>query len=392
MTSLFILGFLEFVRGALVFSVLPLYGQFVAGFNLGIIGAAISLHYLLDNIFRLPAGWLTDRFGQRWLLAGGIVISTVGISLIYFHWNPVSFVLGAGLFGLGVSPVWPAVMSAVAARMPAQQVGGALSKVFIAWLVGSGLGPLVMNFTIGRSYNIVFLILLGAMAIGLLFTVTAELPPVAKKRALAPLNFLRELYQELVSLRLLYPGMFIQTMSIGILMPVIAIYALRIFGLSTQQLNYVLIGGGAFTVFLLIPAGKTIDRFGIKGPLVGGFLLAAICLFLLPMQRVISGALIVGAFLGTAYAFILPAWNGLMAWAVTPEKRGTMWAVFMTIEGLGTATGAFIGGKIGYVFGYQAPFFASALLLFTMAIFYAFGILERLMNNRNQDKLLKKIV
>ena len=47
MAPLFVLGLLEFVRQALVVSIIPLYGQLVAGFSLGTIGTAIFLLYLV---------------------------------------------------------------------------------------------------------------------------------------------------------------------------------------------------------------------------------------------------------------------------------------------------------------------------------------------------------
>ena len=91
----------------------------------------------------------------------------------------------------------------------------------------------------------------------------------------------------------------------------------------------------------------------------------------------IDYALLVGAMIGIAYSLILPAWNGLMARAVSPEKMGTMWAVFMTIEGMGTAAGAYIGGKVGDNFGQQAPFLVSAFVLATMVIFYVSGNIDK---------------
>ncbi|MDI6812832.1 MAG: MFS transporter, partial [Desulfitobacteriaceae bacterium] len=125
--------------------------------------------------------------------------------------------------------------------------------------------------------------------------------------------------------------------------------------------------------------GKLSDRLGVKGPLVAGFFAAAICLALLPLQRAVFPTLVVGAFLGSSYSLILPAWNGLQAKVVSPEKRGTMWAIFMTIEGIGTATGAFIGGKVWEGFGHAAPFFVSAGVLAVMAVFYSFNNLQKLM-------------
>ena len=216
MAPLFVLGLLEFARGALVISLIALYGQFVAGFNLSIIGTAISLLYLLDNLFRLPAGWLTDRWGGKWLISVGIVISAFGILLIYMHWNASFFILGAGLFGLGVAPVWPAVISGIAARMPLHHIGEALSKVFIAWLVGAGAGMVVINYLIGYSYVIAFAILWLVLAIAMLLTVIGNLPRIVPEKISSTSAFLKELSKELISLRILYPGMFVQTMSIGL--------------------------------------------------------------------------------------------------------------------------------------------------------------------------------
>lgn len=378
MSQLWVLGLLEFIRGALVFSLLPLYGRFGAGYSLGVIGTAISLQYLMDNVFRLPAGWVTDRFGGKWLMSGGILLSSLGVYLLSTTKNPMFFVIGAALFGLGAAPVWPVVISGVAAKMPVHQISEALSKVFMAWLVGAGMGPVVINFMIERSYNFAFVGLYGVFVIALIVAVNGDLPRIEDKHNFSTSTFFKELWQELTSLKILYPGMFVQTLSVGILMPVIAIYVRTVFGFSAQQFSYLLIGGGAFTVLLLIPAGRIADRVGIKGPLVGGFAVAAVSLVLLPMQRLITYALMVGAVLGISYSFILPAWNGLMARAVSPEKRGTMWAVFMTIEGVGTAIGAYIGGKVYETFGHQAPFFASAFFLASVTVFYVFGNLNKL--------------
>lgn len=382
MNPLFVLGLMEFVRGALVFSILPLYGQFAAGFSLETIGTAISLHYLLDNVFRLPAGWVTDRFGGKMLVAAGIVVCSLAVGLMYYHLNTFSFLLGAAVFGFGISPVWPVVISGISAKMPANQMGEALSKVFMAWLIGAGAGPVIVNFVIGKSYSLTFSIILGAMAVAFLLTLVMDAPERTLQKSLSFLVFLKGLSRELISLKALYPGMFVQTVSIGILMPVIAIYARKVFGLSPAQFNYLLIGTGIFTVILLVPAGKLADRLGVKRPLVGGFLMAAGCLILLPMQKEVIGVLIVGAFLGISYSFILPAWNGLMARAVSAEKRGTMWAVFMTIEGLGTAAGAYIGGKVWDTYGPQAPFHVSAFFVASMAIFYTFGNIEKLIDRQ----------
>jgi DHA1 family multidrug resistance protein-like MFS transporter len=378
MAPLFVLGLLEFVRQALVVSIIPLYGQLVAGFSLGTIGTAIFLLFLVDNICRLPAGWLTDRLSGKMVISVGILISSVGMFLMFVHWNSTFFMLGAALFGLGISPVWPAVISEITAKQPLHQIGEALSKVFIAWLLGAGAGIVVMNYFFGHSYGLSFLILAGVLALALVLTVSGELPRVGTKDILPSPAFLKELGRELLALKILYPGMFIQTMSLGIMTPIIAIYARTVLGFSNQQFAYFVIIGGAFTVLLLVPSGKIADRLGVKRPLIAGFSLATIGLVLLPLQKIALNALVLGALIGIAYAMILPAWNGLIARAVSKEKMGTMWAVFMTIEGMGMAVGAYVGGQVWDRFGPQAPFWVCAFILGSMAVFYSSGNIDKL--------------
>lgn len=376
MPPLMVLGLFEFVRGALVLSLLPLYGQDVAGFSLGVIGTAVSLQYLSDNMFRIPAGWLNDRFGGKWLIFAGIFLSALGVYLMYACWSMDFFFLGAVIFGLGVAPVWPVVIAGVASQKPLDQMGEALSRVFVAWLVGGGLGPVIINFIVGRSFGAAFLVLGAAFFLALISAFRSDFHRPSRPGR-SPFST-SEFFREFISLWIIYPGMFAQTMSLGILMPIIAIYARTAFGLDAAHFNLVLIGGGAFTVLLLIPAGRLADRLGVKPPLIGGLLLASISLALLPAQRTTVHALVLAALIGISYSFILPSWNGLLARVVSPEKRGTMWAFFMTIEGLGMAAGAYLGGIVWEKAGHGAPFFVSAIVLGMMALFYSLGNINSL--------------
>lgn len=372
-----ILGLLELVRGALVVSLIPLFGQFEGGYSLGVVGTAIFWLYFLDNLFRIPSGWVIDRYGGKWLVMTGIIVSGIGLLMLNFHWGEKSFVLGAGLCGLGIAPIWPAVITNIVVKLPLQRTGEALSKVFIAWLVGAGIGMVTINFLIGQSFNLAFISLAGVLVIALGLALFTPWPGSLTEKIVPLRMFAAGLGKELLSLKILYPGMFVQTMCIGILTPVIAVYARSEFGFSNEQFAVFLIGAGALTVLLLLPAGKLADYVGIKTPLIAGFVMAALGLVFLPLQTTIFHAIAWGSLIGIAYALILPAWNGLMARAVSADKMGTMWAAFMTIEGIGTAVGAYLGGKAWDTWGHRAPFWACAAVLMSMVIFYASGNIDR---------------
>lgn len=379
MILLFILGILEFVRSALVFCLIPLYGQSVSQFSPGLIGTAIAIQFFLDNAFRIPSGWLIDKTGGKRLLSAGIFLAGSGAVLMYASASPNLFLVGAGLLGLGIAPAWPTVISGIMARMPLPHIGESLGQVFMAWLIGAGLGIMVINFAIGRSYAFAFRTLICLLAAAFFLTFVEKLTHNASEDN-NPSSFIviEDLYKELSSLKPLYPGMFVQTLSLGILMPVAAVYVRTVFGLIPDEFNFFLIGCGALTVLFLLPAGRLADRLGFKPPLISGFLLSSVSLALLPLQKAILPALVAGAGLGVAYSFILTAWNRLIAQAVSPGIRGTVWSFIMTVEGVGTAAGAYLGGIIWESYGYQAPFFVSAFILASMSLFYAFIKLDKL--------------
>jgi len=102
----------------------------------------------------------------------------------------------------------------------------------------------------------------GALVIALLIVITGQIPRNISPKTSSTAIFLKELGKELLSLKIIYPGMFMQTVSIGILMPVIAVYARTVLGFNAPQFAYLLIGIGFVTISLLVPAGKLVDRWG----------------------------------------------------------------------------------------------------------------------------------
>jgi MFS family permease len=191
----------------------------------------------------------------------------------------------------------------------------------------------------------------------------------------APLaQFMRHLWR----IRALLPGMFVQTLSLGILVPVLVPFAKEELGLPQPQFGLLLVAGGAVTVALLLPMGRLADRYGFRPFLVIGFALAGISAHFVGRSADGMGVLPLVLLLGASYATILPAWNGVMAGAVPEQVRATFMGLFMTVEGLGLALGPALGGAIWTLVGHRAPFDASSMVLVAMAAIYTFIPVERL--------------
>ncbi len=369
-----IVFFGEFVRNGVLITLLPALAT--QRWHVGLVAAAwaISAHYLVDTICRTPAGWLVDRFGTRRPLAVGMVIALVALVLLFALGGKVPLYLLTGLYGIGTAPLWPAtVTEATGDRL--QSAGGAMGYVFAAWLVGAGLGPVLTNVLVHGSFGYAFALLLGVQMIGALW---APLVTGVTRRLLRPATPLRALASALWRVRPLLPGMFAQTMSLGLFLPIINVFAQRVLGLNPVGYAELLFGAGAVAVLLMVPFGHLADRIGIKTPLVVGFGLASIALTLLGGARTFGAALGFGVLAALAYAFILPAWNSLLASVAPGGAEGSLWGVFMSVEGLGLATGPVLGARAWSQFGVRGPFVVAAIVLCIMAIFYLSYPLHRL--------------
>ncbi|MFD0711013.1 MFS transporter [Paenibacillus sp. GCM10027626] len=386
---LIIMFCVEFVKGALLISILPVYMGTVLGLSAYAIGWALALQYIGDNAFRSLLGWIIDRIGYRYVMLFGVILTFAAVGIVAltsaFGW----LVLACILLGVGTSPLWPCVITGSTAVAGKEAGGTIMSVVYMSWLIGVGAGPIVINFFINSNFTLAFQILTGLMI--LVVVVALFLPGREKSLAIEgrldkepakamqrrPVMerisaYFHKVRQSMHASWLLYPAMFTQNFALGLLTPVLTLYARTVLHLTPQQYSLYLIAGGAVTVLGLIPVGKWVDRYGTKWFLHVGFLVAAVALPLLGFTRSLTLVLPVVALIGIGYAMIIPAWNALIATAIPKEERGAVWGFFLTIEGSGMVLGSIISGKLYDLLGPHMPFILSGsvlLLLFVLHLF-----------------------
>ncbi|MXO80740.1 MFS transporter, partial [Paenibacillus sp. OT2-17] len=250
-SKLWVLVFLvEFMKGSLLVSILPVYMGETLGLSAGIIGLAFSLQYFGDNAFRAPAGWMAERLGYRGTMSTALLFTLVAIIMLSVLSEPVWLVVACLLLGLGTSPLWPCVMTGTTEMSgPNNSNGAAMGTLEIASMGGTGLGPLIMNFAIshyGHSYGMVFMILIGCSVVLLLVALMLPGPKrsankgdleqsalvssdghIKQKRGV--LKGIQEtigvLKTKLNVNPLIYPALFLQSFVIGLISPVLTLYA-----------------------------------------------------------------------------------------------------------------------------------------------------------------------
>lgn len=396
--SLWVIMFLvEFVKGALIVSILPVYMGDVLKLSAFAIGLSFSCQYVGDNLFRSPAGWLIERIGFRTTMTIGLCITFGAVFMITFMKTMGFIVLGCALLGIGTAPLWPCVLMGITAVTEEKNnFATAMGVIQISSLGGTGLGPVIINFLVGVSYKLVFWVLLGC--IGLVVLVSLMLPKAAEGNgADAGRNLqtaggagnelwkggpsgvlhtirhtLRHIRTHLKVSRLLYPALFLQSFAVGLLTPVITLFVRTELDMSPEAFSFMLIAGGGVTVLGLIPVGKLADRYGTRAFLNIGFLLAAVSVGLFAFMRPMPVVWLLVMLIGVSYAFILPTWDTMISKMLPKGEKGTVWGLFLTIQGMGMAVGPIVSGKMWDGWGAPAPFVASAVsmaLLFVIHLY-----------------------
>lgn len=387
---LIIMFFVEFVKGALMVSILPVYMGTVLGLSAYAVGWALALQYIGDNAFRSPLGWIIDRVGYRTVMLTGVLLTFAAVVIVAVTDDMPWIICACLLIGVGTSPLWPCVITGTTAVAGTEASGTIMSVVYMAWLTGVGAGPIVINFFISHSYELAFKILIALMVVALL--VTIFLPGRKQSRAIEgrgeaaaaehdyksrPMlerirTYLAKVSSSMHASKLLYPAMFMQNFSLGLLVPVLTLYARTVLHLEPEQYSMYMLAGGAFTVIGLIPVGKAVDKYGTRWFLHFGFPAAAISLTLLGYTRDLLLVLPIVALVGLSYAFIIPSWNALIAEAIPKEERGAVWGFFLTIEGAGMVFGSILSGKMWDTYGPHSPFLVSGVVLVTLFVLHLF--------------------
>lgn len=374
-----VLFLIEFVRGAFFLTFLPLYAVNYLGISVAAAGLSVSAHYLAETLCKGAAGWQLDKHGRPVLLAG-FLIGFIALLAIKLFSTPAALFTGSALLGLGISPVWLAVISGVA-PVQLKDRAARMGVIFAAWLAGGGSGPVVINFLISRSYSFAFSILI-LLYLCALVTALALVPGyngnIGKGTGFSFIGEMRKIMTNRTVTRVLLPGMFLQTLAAGVLVPLLPIYAQKYIGLSPEQYAFLLVAGGGAAALSFLPMGRLADRIRLKTLLGSGFGMSALSLALFAGARHATSAYMLAALVGFSYAIVLPAWNNLLAKVIPQEKQATGWGIFATVEGLGIAIGPALGGLLANYIGMGAALIFSTVALALMSCFYFLYPLEKL--------------
>ncbi|WHP30359.1 MFS transporter [Trabulsiella odontotermitis] len=131
----------------MVLPVLTTYGMALQGASQALIGIAIGIYGLMQAIFQIPFGLLSDRIGRKPLIIGGLLVFAVGSIIAALSHSIWGVILGRALQGSGA--IAAAVMALLSDLTREQNRTKAMAFIGVSFgitfAIAMVLGPIITN-------------------------------------------------------------------------------------------------------------------------------------------------------------------------------------------------------------------------------------------------------
>ncbi len=341
-----------------------------------LVGLLISLYGLINSIFQLVTGALSDRFSRRKpFIQGGLLLMAVSTLAFAFAGRFTDLLLLRLLQGIGVALTIPASMALMATATKKQTRGGAMGVYTTMRMVGFGIGPLIGGFLQVRfGFNAAFYA--GAaflfLSMILVHAWVDEIPAEVSAAKAQPFRIIdRELFSASIGIFVLGVATFLMASSFSMMITLENEFNAR---LQQTALGF----GVAFSALTLsrlifqIPLGRLSDRIGRKPLIVTGLILMAPATILLGEVGTTLQLTGVQVFQGLASAGVAAPAFALAGDLSTAGGEGRQMSIITMGFGLGLALGPLIAGFLAVYF-FELPFLiGGAMLVIGAAIVYIY--------------------
>ncbi|NIY48330.1 multidrug efflux MFS transporter [Cedecea colo] len=332
-------------------------------------GLTFSVTFLVSAIVSPMWGSLADRKGRKLMLLRASLGMAVAILLQAFATNVWQLFILRAIMGL-TSGYIPNAMALVAAQVPRERSGWALSTLSTAQISGVIVGPLLGGYMADHlGLRMVFFVTAALLMVS--FTVTLLLikeggrPRVSKNERLSGKAVFATLPYPWLMLSLFVTTLVIQLCN-GSIGPILALFIKH---LSPDSSNIAFMSGfiaavpGISALFSAPKLGKLGDRIGTARVLMATLIFAVVLFFAMawvtsPMQLAVLRFL-----LGFADGAMLPAVQTLLVKYSSDQVTGRIFGYNQSFMYLGNVVGPLMGAGVSAVVGFRWVFIVTALVV-----------------------------
>ena len=350
------------------------------GFNESFVGRVISLNGLGLAIAALPAGVLADRWGRRRSLLLGALLEGSGLMVRATTMDPfaiyaASFLAGSGQALLAIAAA-PFLTEFSTPRERTHLFSAFFATALVASVVGSILGgwlpvtfrqlPTGLRPDLLHSYRI-------ALVIGASIALAASVPlirlrgtreePIVHPQGGSKPEFRRRLATIAVNAFLIGAGA-------GLVIPFMNLYFATRFGCSSGQIGMFFSIAQIFTAAAALLGPAVARRYGKLRTATASELLSLPFLITLGAERHLPISVAAFWVRATLMQASAPLIQAFVMEVLPPALRARSSSLNNLVWNAGWATSATLAGVIIQRFGYAVPFYITAVLYASAAMFF----------------------
>lgn len=356
--------------------VAPAIPQFALEFEVSTFAAsAIVSAFALMRLVGAPlAGWVVNRFGERFTYTTGLLVVAASTGAAAFAMNYPQFLVLRGLGGLGSAMFTIAATALLVEASPPQGRARVASINAASFLFGGLLGPvlggIVAGFGIRAPFVFYFFTLVAAAIVVTIALRSKHARPQGARGSQGQGDELglREALRLPTYRSLLVSAFAFGWTSFGVRVSLIPIFVAVVFAGDATTAAWVLAAYAAGNALFIFPAGRWSDTFGRAPLLITGLSVLAAAFLAFPFSGSLWIAMGVTAVAGIGSALANPGHQAVLADVLGQRRGGQVVSSYSMASDLGGVLGPLIAGAIVDVAGFGWAFGLTAALLTVAAL------------------------
>lgn len=315
-------------------------------------GLIVSAYTFSAGISGFAGAFFIDRFDRKTALLTtyiGFTIGTLACALAPTYETLLLARILTGIFG-GV--LGALVLAVVGDAIPFERRGAAMGTVMASFSLASIFGvPFGLFLATKMGWHAPFLFLVGIaviVAVMMYFYMPHMHAHLIKdKPKTNPLTVITQITSNKTQMFALLLMFMLMIGQFGVV-PFISNYMVANVGFTEEELTYIYMAGGAFTIFTSPLIGKLADRYGNIRVFTIAILVSIVPMFLItnmPQIHIIYALMVTSLFFITSGGRMIPATTMITA-TVNPQSRGSFMSINSSVQQISAAIGSLIGGMV----------------------------------------------
>lgn len=345
----------SFGQGLLV-PILPLYAAEYGG-SYSLAGLVVAAGWIGTMIGDVPVGMLLRKIGFRNAMIIGALLFGAATVALGFAGSPIELVALRIIAGIGIAFYQISRHTFIAHQIPPETRGRAIAVFGGINRMGHFVGPLVGGFVasfygLAAAIMVAGFVSLGIVALAILLVREPKTSDAESNKQALDFSVLKEVVQH--NPKELAAGgiaqIFAQMIRAGrqIVIPLYAAYAI---GLDPAQVGQIVSASHFIEMFLFIPAGIIMDRWGRKAAAIPSFTIMGGAMLMVPLTDSYLSLMLVASLIGIGQGIGSGTMMTLGADLAPPGKTGEFLGIWRFIGDSGHAVAPMAIGAVADIIG-----------------------------------------